>query len=805
MLNHAEPPQRMHLSSVDSPLSETHRHFIIMCGARPCASNCMHTHPKHLKAKIWVGMREGDTNIEQIIDRMMFRPRENNPTGESWHRDVATNMEDGDIVFGGWINLNKYDHYFSCVLGTHNDEGSLTTKGFAEISRQDALVYKTHKKRKKVRIPPGHLMIFNERLVHEVLASTKKKSAPVIRLFTSWRLTKSTTPLIPDLRTKLNDCDVMPLKSGQVPRMYAKLHPVNWTEQCVKLPDDWDPMTARELGLWKAKRKVPETDGLAAHMKPQCLEVITQKGSVKAFSGLTLTIVRTILPSLKEMGMLDRSKYPPYFDREIYMYTPHNTTIYPPGAPPAASAAPRAASVTQLPNVKMIRIGKTHERGGSSTGTAIDLTREPPTVLLPIHTKWWRAFRRNGKDPPSNVDDRIETGEMQPTRDMETFDNPPTRVPAIWKQWVSAAITFCDVAESDPSATETGTATREPLSVQDCKNIAQKVARSKVYRINLPGEREACVVYLPQFFNTHDLDGELRRINPAFIDRHMRTRGGKILHKNARWNTNITDNLRWRDPQLYTAAAAAAAGRRTSLHSSEVPFDLPLPAFLEARDKITTLGKDALGGNTKLDKLVCEINFYFDSGGIGFHGDKERHIVFGGSVGGSVRYIDWCSFQKFKPVMRDGKVIVSRLTLFPGDAYIMSGVATGNDWNKSKIVTIRHCAGDREFLTKYKVNDPEVDKRKVCYSNPPRGDERFTINVLNETHRHAPCYDRHGNVVKGPGSESLEIVSIHDPRNPTTLSDDEAAMDDYRGRVDDPTTSSDDEGASMFQPFNLHF
>ena len=189
-------------------------------------------------------------------------------------------------------------------------------------------------------------------------------------------------------------------------------------------------------------------------------------------------------------------------------------------------------------------------------------------------------------------------------------------------------------------------------------------------------------------------------------------------------------------------------------------------------------------GDHKLDNLVCEINYYFDSGGIGFHGDKERNIVFGGSVGG-IRYIDWCSIHTSKPVISNpyNKVPVCRLVLFPGDAYIMSEVATGHDWMSRDIVTIRHRAGDRQFLARDRVNPPiglESTSKKIKV----RGNSQFEIQVLNDDYRYAPFYDRDVNVVKGPGRESLEIVTRHDDDDPTTLSDDEAAMDQYRGRVD---------------------
>jgi hypothetical protein len=58
-------------------------------------------------------------------------------------------------------------------------------------------------------------------------------------------------------------------------------------------------------------------------------------------------------------------------------------------------------------------------------------------------------------------------------------------------------------------------------------------------------------------------------------------------------------------------------------------------------------------------------------------------------------------FYDRKPV---GKRI--QLELNNGDVYIMSEKATGYDWKKRKIVTLRHGAGCPKFLT---IKDSTVD------------------------------------------------------------------------------------------------
>ena len=59
--------------------------------------------------------------FEQIPDRMMFRPKGQVPTAESWHRDESKLAKPGDKIFGGWLNLDSKSQYFSCCPGTHLD------------------------------------------------------------------------------------------------------------------------------------------------------------------------------------------------------------------------------------------------------------------------------------------------------------------------------------------------------------------------------------------------------------------------------------------------------------------------------------------------------------------------------------------------------------------------------------------------------------------------------------------------------------------------------------------------------------
>ena len=97
----------------------------------------------------------------------------------------------------------------------------------------------------------------------------------------------------------------------------------------------------------------------------------------------------------------------------------------------------------------------------------------------------------------------------------------------------------------------------------------------------------------------------------------------------------------------------------------------------------------------KAANLVAEANWYYDilKCGIGFHGDAERRIVIGIRLGETIPlHYQW--FFKGKPVGERIKVNLNH-----GDIYVMSDKATGYDWKKKNIPTLRHAAGCKKFLT----------------------------------------------------------------------------------------------------------
>lgn len=96
----------------------------------------------------------------------------------------------------------------------------------------------------------------------------------------------------------------------------------------------------------------------------------------------------------------------------------------------------------------------------------------------------------------------------------------------------------------------------------------------------------------------------------------------------------------------------------------------------------------------KAKKLYAEGNYYYDIDkcGIGFHGDSERKVVIGVRLGETLPlHYRW---------YLEGKNVGELCEIFlnDGDIYIMSEKASGNDWKKKKIPTLRHATGCEKFL-----------------------------------------------------------------------------------------------------------
>lgn len=158
-------------------------------------------------------------------------------------------------------------------------------------------------------------------------------------------------------------------------------------------------------------------------------------------------------------------------------------------------------------------------------------------------------------------------------------------------------------------------------------------------------------------------------------DRHFYDRRRKkVLNKHARFNLCFGDEQQKAD---------FANAKGTIVAWSDVPKLAGLRAKLA----------QMLGEKAK--DLACEGNYYYDIGktGIGFHGDGERRKVVGVRLGASIPlHFQW--FLRSKPIGDRFKLLLNH-----GDFYVMSEKAVGFDWKRSSILTLRHAAGAKHYLT----------------------------------------------------------------------------------------------------------
>ena len=230
-----------------------------------------------------------------LFDRLMFRHKGQEPSEETWHRDVipTQNIYPDDEVYGGWLNLDEKPQYFSCILGSHLGVKLSTLKeGFAKIPPELVGTLKPYAT--KVKILPGHLIIFPQYILHEVLNA--KAEHNMMRLFTGWRLTLSKKFIHPDTRQRMVTQSIMQLPSAQEPPMYSRTHLNQWQTKEFR-PVKPGPKTS--LVKWSHDSFPPE---------------FLKKSKTKNY---------TLLPRfLQSLQYYKLPLYEPYTEDEIDLYLP---------------------------------------------------------------------------------------------------------------------------------------------------------------------------------------------------------------------------------------------------------------------------------------------------------------------------------------------------------------------------------------------------------------------------------------------------------------------------------------------------
>lgn len=173
----------------------------------------------------------GSEYVSVAHDRLMQRLVGDKCSGDMmFHRDIhpwASDKPKDDVkhlaeqivaIMGGWLSLSG-DNVMTLVPGTHKDETDGRV-GCVEIEG-DAF----YPRLRKIRVPPGHLLLFHQRMAH-VVPNSVTKDEEQWRMFTGVYFTK--TPIIMD---KSNVESVLSgaaphLPSGQDAPMFDRFHTV---------------------------------------------------------------------------------------------------------------------------------------------------------------------------------------------------------------------------------------------------------------------------------------------------------------------------------------------------------------------------------------------------------------------------------------------------------------------------------------------------------------------------------------------------------------------------------------------------
>ena len=188
-------------------------------------------------------------NLEVLFDRFGIRRNGLEVTGESWHRDTAPAnlIEPGDVVFGGWVNLDPpldahgkatVSQGFTCVLNSleygmelpaplasaavtgGQMPRALPVAGFVPFTPDQQAALESRKT--NIEVPPGSIVVFNQRIAHCITPNKARFTS--FRLYTGWRITKSVSAMYNDTQAIIDEQGVPRLPSGQKAPMYSPNH-----------------------------------------------------------------------------------------------------------------------------------------------------------------------------------------------------------------------------------------------------------------------------------------------------------------------------------------------------------------------------------------------------------------------------------------------------------------------------------------------------------------------------------------------------------------------------------------------------
>ena len=252
---------------------------------RDIRHHCFHTSIQHIPTEL------SHLRKELLFDRLLFRRKGQKPPAESWHRDISppSLKLPTDTILQGWVNLDDTNQYFSACPTTHLQ--NTDEKGFAKIDKNEHQKYKQLSQR--ITIPPGHIILFNQTIVHEIVSNIAKTD--IYRIFFGIRFTTSETPLFDNSKI-ITQQGVPYLPSGQLPPIYSINHLTIFMN--------------KQFGNYKNLE-----DFCISNFKDSVLINYTSKKN-----NTTHKICPRYLPSLSQLNL---PLFTPYTSQEIQLYTPH--------------------------------------------------------------------------------------------------------------------------------------------------------------------------------------------------------------------------------------------------------------------------------------------------------------------------------------------------------------------------------------------------------------------------------------------------------------------------------------------------
>lgn len=219
-----------------------------------CWKKAIHLFHQMIKRYYDKNLRD-NYKVEMLFDRMMFRKAGQKAVAEAWHRDVIPPelIDRRDEIFGGWINLDNKDQYFSCLPGTQlgifqrdipSGFDTMLKREMSKMSKKmdvkkemekmtksqkqkyleklvKLVIHEVGTYRHKFKVPPGHMVIFPQYIMHEVVSNAVKHD--MYRLFLGWRMTTLDKSLLNNDKY-MSEQATVPLPGGMMPPMYSASH-----------------------------------------------------------------------------------------------------------------------------------------------------------------------------------------------------------------------------------------------------------------------------------------------------------------------------------------------------------------------------------------------------------------------------------------------------------------------------------------------------------------------------------------------------------------------------------------------------